>query len=1195
MRVRYLSLQGFKTFASRTVFRFEEGITAIVGPNGSGKSNLADALRWVLGEQSYSALRSRRTEDVIFSGSSNRAPMGMAEVSLLLDNSDGYLPVDFTEVEITRRAYRSGVNEYFLNRRRVRLQDIAEILGGLTSSYVVIHQGLVDEALSLRPRERRLLLEEAAEVRRYHERRQKAEQQLSQTEASMVRIADLRNELLPRLHVLERQSRQARERAQLEAALQQALRAWYRLQWEEASRALAAASREEEAARAALKAARARYAERVQGLEGLRAAAQEFLRQQEERRQREAALRQQETELARLQAQVDGERRALERQLHELVAERTRQRQEAAAHEARRSQIRAAKEELDRRLEELRRAIEEHEAAFRAAQEKLASCETALQDLEQRSRALALRRAEAMRRIEFAAARLQALAQEEAERERFLGEIEARGAEAQAEEARLLEEQARLQAQAERLERERAAQTARLLRARREAQEATSALAEARARQEEARLQLEALTRIASPTDGRPFLEAWCRERGLAPFVSLFARLQVAPELERALEAALGPEMAPLVSPSLRDGLAALEALRENQAGRVWLVPEAAVQPPEHASPPVSLPRLVDHLLFPEEDRPAWTALLGRVLLAPDLQVAWESARALLPGWRVVTRAGEMVTPEGAVAGGRYPSRPSAWTLERERRHWQEKLRAAQQQLEEARGQLAEAEARVAEGEEALSTLERDARGVSRQLEEVTARADALARARSRQEEEAGRHRTRLEALRAEQAQREAERLEAEGGLVSLQAEELALDEERSRQARLVQEARDELRRAEAQLQELRTAWAVACKEQESLRALEEMAQRDAERLAQRLAAGEALREQILARLGTLEARAEGIQQELGRLSAALGEVVWAPLPQAVDPAELARREAEVSQLRHALLQAEAAAQRAEMEVRLQRDRLREVLRRGLAEVGPEASAYGPAGEALLNALLDDPPEWARAPLPEGVTAEELERRVALLREEVRRTGPVNPLAEEEYRQTRERYDFLGQQLQDLQDAARSLRQLIAELDRAMEERFQETFAAINREFQAYFSRLFGGGTANLRLVRLEEEDGGGLANLGVEIVARPPGKRAHTLSLLSGGERALTSAALLFAILKVNPRPFCLLDEVDAMLDEANVGRFRECLEELATQTQFIVITHNRGTIEAAHTLYGVSLAEDGTSKVLSLRLEEVAGSAGR
>ena len=282
------------------------------------------------------------------------------------------------------------------------------------------------------------------------------------------------------------------------------------------------------------------------------------------------------------------------------------------------------------------------------------------------------------------------------------------------------------------------------------------------------------------------------------------------------------------------------------------------------------------------------------------------------------------------------------------------------------------------------------------------------------------------------------------------------------------------------------------------------------------------------------------------------------------------------------------AAARAALAVQRWREARRELLQRALGEIGPEASAYGPAGEALLNALLTDPPEWTRLPLDPNLTREELERRVAHLREEVRRIGPVNPLAEEEYRQTRERYDFLGQQLQDLHDAARSLEQVIVELDRAMEQRFHETFEAVQREFQAYFTRLFGGGSAALRLVRLEEEDGG-LSGLGVEILARPPGKRVHSLALLSGGERALTSAALLFAILKVNPRPFCLLDEVDAMLDEANVGRFRECLQELASRTQFIVITHNRGTIEAADLLYGVSMADDGTSRVLSLRLEDL------
>ncbi len=1185
MRVRHLSLQGFKTFASKTVFRFEQGITAIVGPNGSGKSNLADALRWVLGEQSYSALRSRRTEDVIFSGSSTRAPVGMAEVSLLLDNSDGYLPVDFPEVEITRRAYRSGLNEYFLNRRKVRLQDIEEVLGGLNSSYVVIHQGLVDEALSLRPRERRLLLEEAAEVRRYHERRQKAEQQLSETEANMVRIADLRNELVPRLRVLERQSQQARERAQLEAALQQALRAWYRLQWEEASCALERAAREESAARAAVEAARSAYAGQMQRLEQLRAAVQAFFRAQEERRQREAALRQQEAELARLQARIDGERRALERQLRDLAAELVRQRQDAAAHQERRTQLAVEKEALAQRLEAFCRDVEVREAAYRAARDALASHEKDLRELQERAAAVTRHRIEMARRAELLRARLEALTEESTERQQFLEEAEACAAEAEAERARLAAQLDRLRERRDALEQERAARMDRLRLVQEAAHQAAQVAAEARVRRDEARLQLEALARMASHTDAQAFLEGWCREKGLPPVRPLFSRLHVPPGLEGALEAALGAELSPFAALSSDDAFAVLRALRETQAGRVWLVPPGAVAISSTSFP---LPLLLEHLAFPEEDRAAWTALLGHVLLAQDLPSAYEVARTLPHGWCVVTPDGELVTAGGAIAGGHLPSRPSAWVLERERRHREKALEEAEAQLAAAEAQASRAARDTAEGTEALAALEGELRTVSRELEEAGARAGALEREKERRKDEAIRHQARLEALRIERAQRDAELRQLEASLAQLQSEEAALDAEIAERTRRVHEAREALSHAQDQLREAQTACALARKEQENLQAREEMLQREIGRISQQVATGEKLREQIVARLQSLQGRAEALRQELTRLGVALGEVVWAPLPDAVEPETLAREEAEAARLHEALLEAEAALQRAEMEVRLQRDRLREVLRRGLAEVGPEASAYGPAGDALLGALLEDPPEWARVPLPQGVTAEELERRVALLREEIRRCGPVNPLAEEEYRQTQERYDFLGQQLQDLQDAARSLRQLIAELDRAMEERFQETFAAINREFQAYFARLFGGGTASLRLVRLEEENGG-LASLGVEIVARPPGKRAHTLSLLSGGERALTSAALLFAILKVNPRPFCLLDEVDAMLDEANVGRFRECLEELAAHTQFIVITHNRGTIEAARTLYGVSLAEDGTSRVLSLRLEEI------
>ena len=1188
MHVRQLHLQGFKTFASRTSFTFGQGITAIVGPNGSGKSNLADALRWVLGEQSYSLLRSRRTEDVIFSGSSSRPPAGMAEVTLVLDNQDGALSLDLPEVEITRRAYRSGENEYFLNRRRVRRQDIEEVLGGLSASYVVIHQGLVDEALSLRPRERRLLLEEAAEVRRYHERRQKALERLQETAANMTRLSDLRNELLPRLRALERQSQQARQRAELEASLQEALRAWYRLLWEEVSAALERAGQEEREARERLALLRVSTEEAARRVAALRQAVQEIRQKEEERRREEDEVRRRMEAWREQLARSLGEREALERHRQELREETDRLRRELATQEERWRLLAQAGSARKKRLLEAQAGLQKGQALHRQAEADLRSAQQEVQRLQEEERLLAARRQERERRLEHLQAREEVLARTEEEERRLLEKVAEEKRRVEEEKGRAAGEQARREEAWAALCARREALLAEVAGRREDLQKREAALEAARLRLAELRARQEAL---GEEDEAVSFLEEWARRQGRPPFSSLLERLTVPPGLRRALAAALGVHARSLLTQGWEEARQALRALTEAGAGRATFLPQDELRPPPTAlpeTPPLGCEGLLlDHLTCPRQDRPALACLLGRVLLARDLEAARRIARGLPAGWLVVTRQGEAVSAEGVLVGGSL--REEDLERRKERRRLARSLAEAEAQVAgEERGR-SEARERLEAAQAALVVLSAEMEEARLRREEGARHLLDLTQAWERLEEEAGRRSRRLE--EGLQARRQIE--EERKGLLAVSQEEenraLALRQELEQARRREQQAREAYRRAYNFLEEARLNEAVARKEEESQRALEEMARQTVERLRRQVEDGERRLGEVERRLEAQSARISSWQAEQARLEQEMARLAGgtpAPLPSLE---ELEEREAEEARLRQELLEWEAAAGRAALAVQRWQDARRELLQRALGEIGPEASAYGPAGQALLNALLANPPEWTRLPLDPHLSKEELERRVAHLREEVRRLGPVNPLAEEEYRQAQERYDFLGQQLQDLHDAARSLEQVIAELDQAMEQRFRETFEAVQREFQAYFTRLFGGGSAALRLVRLEEEDGG-LGGLGVEIVARPPGKRAHSLALLSGGERALTSAALLFAILKVNPRPFCLLDEVDAMLDEANVGRFRECLLELASRTQFIVITHNRGTIEVADLLYGVSMADDGTSRVLSLRLEDLA-----
>jgi chromosome segregation protein len=1115
--------------------------------------------------------------------------MGMAEVSLLLDNEDGTLPVDFAEVEIARRAYRSGVNEYLLNRRRVRLQDILEMLGGLSASYVVIHQGMVDEALSLRPKERRILLEEAAEVHRYHERRQKALDRLERTSGNITRVSDLQRELVPRMRSLERQSKQARRRAEAESALQATLRQWYRLLWEEASTFLTEARHEEERTRVGLEQTRSRLKKAATRADTLRESIREVQRRQTERRQEEIALRQQQEDLRQSIAQVEGERRALQRYQEDLRAEIDRWRKEVSEQEDRRAQLHEARVSLNRRVEQTRTDLQQQETTLEQAETDLKAPHLRREDLQQRLLAVSVRILEMERRLENLTSRKQGLEEEESERQirlTDLSELEQRFGEdkrkAQEELNRLdlaltarAEEEARLRDQ--------------IVESRGVFQRATESLEQARLHLAEKRARYAILSEATATDDGAPFLQTWARQQGRAAFSVFLSLLTVPAELDHALEAALGEHATALLAEGWQEAQAALEAVSSSDAGRVTLLPRSEIRSPETTLPSkvVGVSRLLDHVSCPEVDRPALEALLGRVLLANSLVDARRVSQHLPPGWVVVTRRGHLVTAEGVFRGGRSPSARSILAREREHQSLSKVVAEAEEACSGQKAAYEAAKQRLEECEEVLteSAWQRDE--LRRAHGAQTHRVQELDGNLLRIMEEGSRYRERLDALQEERHRLEEEVDALKPLLHGLRADQALLQAELQDVQRTEEAAQKTYATVQASVQEARTAWAVIQKEKENFFSLEEMYQRNCERLQQQIREGQDRLQATVTQIEEWNERSTALRAEIDQVSASmdqLAEEVWTS-PASLD--ELAHLDKDVARWREEVMEWEGLAGRSQVEVQRREDRLKEVLRRGLAEVGPEASAYGPAGDALLSALLDDPPEWTRTPLDRELSPEELERRIAHLREEIRQIGPVNPLAENEYRETRERHDFLEQQLADLREASQSLRKVIAELDEAMETSFRESFAAINQEFQAYFARLFGGGTARLELVRLDTDEEG-LDSLGTEIIAKPPGKRAHSLALLSGGERALVSTALLFAILKVNPRPFCLLDEVDAMLDEANVGRFRECLEELTDQTQFILITHNRGTIGVANTLYGVSLHEDGTSRLLSLRLED-------
>jgi chromosome segregation protein len=1221
-RLQALRLQGFKSFAERTLVEFGAGISAVVGPNGSGKSNLADALRWALGEQGRS-LRIRRSEDVIFAGSERRSALGMADVTLVIDNADGLLPVEYAAVELGRRLYRSGENDYLLNRQRIRLRDLVELLDAANladNAFLFIGQGMVDQALALRPEERRPLFEEVAGVRRHERRRRRAEEQLAEAETNLARVEDIVGELRPQARRLATQAEQQATRADAGDELAEAVVLLGHARWHQAAARLQAATRDrEDATRQADGALRAlTAAEDAVAAISAELAARALA--EAERRERHEADRAAATELqlreTRLASDLAATRRDRER------AEAERRAAEAGVTQARRSlavPVPPRDHEAEADLVEAERALADaltELGALRAARQARGEQLAALRRVEAARQAevesARRRAAETARRSVEEAAALSGATAIRIERDREAATARASLAAAVEAEASagLTREAARIQAESVEVEGRAARELASSAAATLATVEGQRTALEGRLADEEAR----SIARAARRHGGRRLDE----------------ELQVDPALRAAVEAALGEaarafvvaaEAVPGLAPE-RGSLVVAERIGEggpSAGGRDAAIVEAAG-------------RLGGGSLMAAVRRDpdgAATRLLERVVWLPDLEAALELQPRLPPGWSAVVQDGSAIIAPITVRLG-----SGEGVLDRRVELERAAARAEQlaTEVERLRTEADEAERRAADGRTALDmarAAERTAMAARRQAEEaerVAARALEAA-VREVAWHEAQSARLAADAARAAEA---LERLEVESrtggsspdGPPSTDPDDaIAAWERRAAEARV---RRDGLAEVLAERETARRGAEAVRTRAEAEAALGE------ERAAR--ASGElealALQERDLAaELETIAAElARAMTQE--RASRALVEELVAAA--GVDRARLEAAEAEVTACRDRSRRADErlrGADVAELESRLALDAVREGLLvelAGLGETGlrrlareADAAAVADGGApgaaaviapgasqrvadggrepavddgsteatddeaaALEAALSGAGVRWALvAPVAEVPSA----ARLGVLRRRFHELGAVNPYAVEEYAAVRERLETLEDQERDLRAAIETTRRLIEELDGLIADQFRSTFRALESAFDRRFQQLFGGGFARLSLT-----EPGDLAATGVEIVARPPGKRAQPLAMLSGGERALTAVALLFAMLEVRPVPFCVLDEVDAALDEANVGRFTDALRELASRTQCIVITHNRGTIESADALYGVTVGDDSVSRVISLRLEE-------
>ncbi|MGA9350698.1 MAG: chromosome segregation protein SMC [Anaerolineae bacterium] len=1196
MRLKHLELQGYKTFAAKTEFAFNEGITAIVGPNGSGKSNIADAVRWVLGEQSYSVLRAKRTEDMIFWGSERRSRQGMAQASITLDNSDGWLPVEYSEVTISRRAYRSGENEYLLNGNRVRLKDITELLGKSRlgrQSYTVIGQGLVDVVLSLRPDERRAIFEEAAGISIHQAKRTNAIDKLQQTRDNILRVNDLVNEIAPQLKRLEKQAERAQHREELSEQLEELLRTWYTYSWQRAQTALrqaeAKAEKQEELSR-----------EREAELEELERRKAELRAQQSQLRQKLSDGHLKETNL---QAQAEGKKRELavsQERLRMLGQQSQDIAEEIASLEANRTvqlervaeaqeELNQAETQLQERLIHLPEAQEKLEVRKREQQAILKEL-TGAQD---RSFQLATEAADRRNRLIQLSERREELGQEVEEHRKTLADHQAKLTALQEQIEALKGELEAIQAEADSLTTQRREVEQESEASRQRQAQLQAALAKSEQEETQLHARYDLLERMRQEessyyTGAETVLQA-ARDGRLTGIVSPVASLmQIPPDLETAIEAALGPHLHDIVVETLADAEAAIHFLKRTKGGRATFLPLDRIRPIQKPIPPVTAVKgviglAVDLVRFERGLVGLGYNLLSGTIIVRDFQTALRLVTYLgtRSPFQTVTLTGEVITSDGAVTGGPTQGRGRGiLSRERERHELPQHLAEAQKRCSDLEKERHTEEAVQRHLLEKLATFDKK-EGEIKAKEDV--KLEELA-SQERQAELLDQERGWRRAIE-DQLKAETRALDDKEALLTEELDGLEEEEAKTEGQFLALEARLDtlsVEELEYELAELKTAVAVAEQGCENQRNVLQNLKADLIRLDEQVSAKNVKEEQLTAESRDLITRVDDLQlgyRELMDQVQAMAELIE---PAEAELAALDSEQVEIEKtevrLRPLLREYESLKGQAVLEVERRKDELTSLMHQvenDLSLVEMETDDYVTHQQPLtLESLVSTLPPIEE--LPHG-----LEEEIGRLKAQTKHIGPVNPNAPAEYKEVLERYNFLTAQAEDLEEATKDLRQVIGELDELMERDFREVFETVRRGFNEYFVSLFGGGAAELVLT--EPDD---LMETGVDIVTRPPGRRRQSLALLSGGERALTAVALIFAILKASPTPFCFLDEVDATLDETNIGRFREGLQELSDRTQFIVITHNRGTVEAADTIYGISMGKDSVSRVISLKL---------
>ena len=1179
MYLKSIEIHGFKSFANKIVFQFHNGITGIVGPNGSGKSNVADAVRWVLGEQRIKQLRGPSMQDVIFSGTETRKPLSYAYVAITLDNSDHQLAIDYDEVTVARRIYRSGESEYLINGTPCRLKDVNELFydtGIGKEGYSIIGQGQIDKILSGKPEERRELFDEAAGIVKFKRRKAAAQTKLENEKQNLVRVNDILSELEKQVGPLEKQSEVAKVYLRKKEELKSLDINVFLLENKRLREQLASAEEKYNLASTELVETGEKY-------EGIK---EEYERIQQEIESLDTAIeaaREQLTDTGLMRGKLEGEINVLKEQINSahgsenhLNNRKAALEEEIAGKEQEKQDILTDKKDTDTQVQEIAEAAAKAKADLEAIQNKItelnnnieAGKNTIIGELNQRATIKSkMGRFDTMmeqiniRKAELNSRLLRAKS-DEAAREETVKKLE-ETFETVTEELRQMTEQE-------------AASELELGNIRENLTGLDAKLRETQTRFHQEQSKLEALTNITERYDGyggsvKKVMEQKEKEKGIIGVVADI--IQVEAKYETAIETALGGNIQNIVTDNEETAKHMIGFLKQNRLGRATFLPLTSITKPQEFKNPEALKEkgvigMADELVGTEEEyRNVAKAMLGRIVVVDNVDNAVKIARKFDYGIRMVTLEGELLVPGGAISGGAFKNNSNLLGRRREMDELEKKVKKLSEDITTYNQKIEDTKSKRNKLRMDLEALKTEMQRKS--IEQNTARLN-ISQARERMEEEA----ESAQSLKLEEQEIETKIFEIRSGKESITQELAASEElEKTTQEQILgfQKELESCRLEESEASAHAGEWEVKV---EKMRQALDYKQANVDRIGGELERAQAELNEIL------EALTENAQEverkknnilEIEKTIAASHENQDASRKKLDE--DLAKKE-ELS-----AKQKDFFRSREEMSERMN------ALDKEVYRLGEQKKKLEDGIEGQINYMWDE----YEITLSDaaGLRNEEMndlpvmKREISGLKDEIRKLGNVNVNAIEDYKNLMERYTFMKTQHDDLVEAEKTLEGIIEELDTAMRKQFTEKFAEISREFDKVFKELFGGGKGTLEL--MEDED---ILEAGIRIIAQPPGKKLQNMMQLSGGEKALSAISLLFAIQNLKPSPFCLLDEIEAALDDSNVGRFAKYLHKLTKNTQFIVITHRRGTMEQVDRLYGITMQEKGVSTLVSVNL---------